>query len=223
MSRKGLLVLGAVAAAGGATGVVANAVTASADGGAPGAAAAVERAADPFARAARSGDALPAALAPLARDRGIEPSQARREVAAGVTYYVTPDRAGGDGVCTIGPGGGGCVDGDGLRSEGLVGATVMCPSPTPAGDDVIVDGAVPPGASDVRAAYQDGSSEAVALSDNVFALVVSPKGRLPEAITWNLDGAAHRAVIPYPSDVRTNVCDPQRARAAAELDRLPAR
>jgi hypothetical protein len=61
-------------------------------------------------------------------------------------------------------------------------------------------GIVPDGARNTRVTYDDGSSEPLKVSDNVYSMRVPASSRMPRTVEWDADDGAHSASTQIPAD-----------------------
>lgn len=113
----------------------------------------------------------------------------------GQAIYLVPVQGG---VCTASSTflATGCIMASDIASNGgLHMETIKC-SPYLNSDDAEIDGVAPDGVSGLSFHESDGSTTAVSVSGNEFAVLVPRTGPYPTSVSWTYGGVAHSAIVP---------------------------
>lgn len=83
--------------------------------------------------------------------------------------------------------------------------TTIC-SPALPSSELEIDALMPPGVSDVRLRYSDGSSRALTVTNGVIAVTTPRSGPLPESITWTGPHGPGHSRTGVPPDASSSGC-----------------
>jgi len=85
-----------------------------------------------------------------------------------------------------------------------IGATICSPNLPPT--ELEVAGLMPPGASDIKAHYSNGSSQPVTATNGMIAIYAPFKGPLPKSITWMSPKGPQRTGTAVPPNAASSKC-----------------
>lgn len=89
-------------------------------------------------------------------------------------------------------------------TRAAVGATICAPNLPP--NELEVAGLMPPDASDIKAHYNNGSSQPVTATNSMIAIYANFKGPLPTSITWMSPKGPEHTGTAVPPDAASSKC-----------------